>query len=236
METTLCVVTRRTPYQMKHPYVCRKPYISPVQETITRFPVTKEDIAMHLGQGLPCVTLAQHHYYDILHESVKRLVKKLAIAYEKTCTKSEVEDLEQDCWYRIMLKLHLYKSHKSKFTTWCWRVCQSVLNRTYRRSEKYDNLHTEMPDGLDENRAGAEDSRSKAVCRDVRATIVDLSLAYPHEKSIIDAMFSDSDGDLNTKIVYREVAERSGVSAAKVSRFFKESVQPFFQNRFKGDR
>jgi hypothetical protein len=95
---------------------------------------------------------------------------------------------------------------------------------------------TEMPEGVDESRISVDDSRSQAVCTDFRAAIDDLELAYPDKKCIIMAMFRDEDGDMNSKIVFRDVAERSGESPAKVSRFYRNVVQPFFIERFKGDR
>jgi DNA-directed RNA polymerase specialized sigma24 family protein len=54
----------------------------------------------------------------------------------------------QDCWYRILDKIHTYSSKKSKFTTWSYHVCRSVLSRTYRKSLKYSERYVELDQTL----------------------------------------------------------------------------------------
>jgi RNA polymerase sigma factor (sigma-70 family) len=204
-------------------------------EPVQKCPVTKEEIAMHIGRGLPCVNLAQQQFLGVLHDSVSNLVYKLAVKYAPTCPHADIEDMVNDCWYRILYRLCTYDSKKSKFTTWCWRVCASVLNKGYWRGKRYSSHMTELKDGLDEERLADENTRSRADRVDVRAAIADLLLAHPDKRDIIEAMFIDADGDLNTNIVFRDVAERSGSTSTKVSRFYRKVVQPFFIERFKGE-
>ena len=231
MNTPLCGVEERPP--PKTPYVSESTP-SDHDTEIKRCPVSKDQIAMYLGQGMPCLTAAHKAFPEVLYESVHKLVRKLAIQYSVTC-RDDKEDLMQDCWCRIIFKLHLFKAHKGNFTTWCWRVCTSVLDRKYNRESKKEDIMVEMPEGLDDNRVGKEDSRTSAISIDLRNAIDDLVAENPKDRHIIEAIFMDSDGDLKSKIVYSQIGREIGVKAAQVSRVHKNIVKPFFYKRFKGE-
>ncbi len=217
--------------------IARTPYVSNASDhSEKKYPVTKEQIAYALGHNIKCVHLTERDMLDILHNSVKKLVRKLAIKYQGT-SRLEVKDLDQSCWVRICAKLHTYKSPDkggSKFTTWCWRVCKSVLDRIYRKGEREHELLVDTEEPLDENRVGDEDARKEALRMDFRKAVEDLRVEHPNKERIINAMFKDADGDFNQKIVFCDIAKRSGVPSSKVSKFYKEIVQPFFINRFEG--
>ena len=218
--------------RQKFPVTFRQPIR--YEEPTPKRPVSKEMMAEHLGQERPCITVAQTYYADGLYKSVSNLVFKLAVKYHPTCPRSEVGDMAQDCWVRIVKKLHLYRMNRSCFTTWVYKVCSSVLNKSYKRSKKRASRYVEMPDGLDENRTQEEaalgDFRNTI---DLKGIIRKLKVLYPERKSMIDAIFVSRDGLYNSDVVYRSAAVSCGSTAAKVSRFFKEKVRPFFIDQFK---
>jgi hypothetical protein len=206
----------------------------PVKE-IKRTPVSQEDLAVLLGSKVPLSTWTEECCLNALYESVFRLVRQQASRYAVTCPHTDVDDMVNNCWYRIIKKLHLFKPHKGKFTTWCSHVARSVLDKNYQKGRRWAARTAEMPEGLDESRVADEDTRSLALCFDVRAAIAQLRVAHGDYGDIIDAMFIDADGDFNPNIVFRDVADRSGRSPAKVSHFYHNVVKPFFIERFKGD-
>lgn len=208
------------------------------EESKRKKPVTQEIIATHLGRQLPCIATAHTHYEQALYDCVKHLVAKQAKCYSVTCPNWEVADMIQDCWHRIVKKLHTYKPPDrggSKFTTWVVKVSNSVLNKGYRKGQKRQDRFVEMPDGLDENRVSEEDSTDDAERSDFMDTIIQLKEAHPEKADLIDAIFMDSDGHLNPSIVYKRAADTCGMKAPQVSRFFKEVVRPFFINRYEGE-
>jgi len=229
MNTPVC--RRPLTTTQKYPLVTKKhPYVS---EDVKKYPVTKEDIALHLGQGLPCVSEAQKMYRDVLHDSVYKLVHKLVIQYEPD-DETRRKDLFNDCWERIIKKLHLFKPSRGGFSTWCWWVCLSVLNRQATNESKRTKFIVEMPEGLDPNRAGTEDARTGATRMDFQEAISDLCELYPEHRCIIEAMFKDTNGFVNEKVVYRDISRRSGFSVPKVRKFYLDVIKPFFIKRFKG--
>lgn len=220
------------------PTTVKYPFTFPVverDEPEERFPATKEHIAVHIGQERPCVTVAQTHYPEALYNSVRNLVFKLAAKYQVTCPRSEAEDMAQDCWVRIVKKLHTYKP-KWRFTTWVYKVCSSVLNKNYQRSRRRAAYFAEMPEGLDDERSFEEDDggvglRDFRDSIDLKGIIRELKELHPERAEMVDAIFQHESGVLNSDIVYRRAASRCGSTASKVSRFFREEVRPFFIER-----
>jgi len=204
-----------------------------------KHPVTKEQIAVHIGGERPCVAGAQAYYPEALYYSVRNLVFKLAAKYQVTCPRSEVEDMAQDCWVRIVTKLHTYNP-KWRFTTWVYKVCSSVLNKSYQKSRRHAVHLVEMPDGLDEERV-LDEADGGAVVRDfrdsidLRGIIRELKHLHPDKAEMVDAIFMHEPGVLNSDVVYRRAATRCGSTASKVSRFVREEVRPFFTERL-GDQ
>ena len=220
---------------------CPVPY--PV-ELACKCPVTQEVMAMHVGAQVgahlngrepPPSTKTQELYLGLLQDSVANLVFKRAAAYGSSCPCNEVEDMAQNCWERIMKKIHTYNAKRAKFTTWVYAVCGSVLNKDYQRNQRYAARFIQMPQGLDENRIARDDSTSSASFNDFYDTIEQLKTKYPDKVGMINAIFVNKEGALNDKIVYRRAAMQCGVSAAKVSEFFRTVVRPFFIERFEGE-
>ena len=191
---------------------------------------------MHLGQKVPCTKLAHTFYLDALHASVCNLIFKQSGRYTQSSNHIDVEDMAQECWIRVQNKLHTYKASRSKFTTWVMRVSCSVLNKQWRRGKRYSSRFVETQDGVDEERISADNTPNLALRADFADIISQLKERDPKNAHIVDAIFMDEDGDLNHKIVYKRAAERSGVSAPRVSKYYREVVQPFFIEKFKGDR
>lgn len=218
----------------KIPVLNKIPILKSVFEPPKKIAVTREEMAMHIGQCRENILPCHIHYMDALYASIEKLVFKQAAKYSQTCYKGETEDLAQDCWFRIMEKIHLYNSSKSKFSTWVVTVSNSVLNKLYRKGQKKKSRFVEIEEegGLDENRTSDDDSTSGAWSADFLDAINDLKKEYPDKVQMINGIFMDESGNYNDKVVYNRAARASGASAAKISNFFKEVVRPFFYNRF----
>ena len=207
----------------------------PVEDVPRKFPVTQEHMAVHLGLKR-ANTLPVHEVFpDSFYENVSNLVFKMARKYVDTCYGATVEDLAQDCWYRIVFKLHTFNPAKAMFTTWCWKVCSSVLNKGYQRTKKRTSHLAEMPDGLDENRIPDENTKCPTLSFEMRKAISDLRDLYPDDSEILTHMFGDigPDGALEHTINLSGTAKASGVSLQRVTRFYHDVVKPFFIERFK---
>jgi len=224
---------------VRYPVIARKYPVTecrfPVEDC--RYPVSKEDMAVFLGSGLPCVTLAQCQYCDVLHDSVMLLVFNIARKY-KTFHGVGIEDLSQDCWYRILRKLHLYDPTRSSFTTWCSKVCFSVLNKGYERNKLRSHRFVSFPDGLDESRISENPSHSFMLGHDIRQTVTELMSMYPSYKHVLIEMFGDIENGMPmpSRINIRSISKRSGSPKGLVSRFYRDVVQPYFIKRFKGKK
>lgn len=203
----------------------------PVIEHPPKCPVTQDQIAYHLGQQLPLTLPAHQHYPDILYESVCNLVYKLAHTYQCSFPRSDIDDLAQDCWYRIVRKLHLYNPQYS-FTTWCNHVCRSVLNKKYRKqSAKNSKLSRTSFDEV-KQMIGKKDSKSASHAHDFWDAVERMKCKHPNRAHIIDAIFMDSTGAPNHDIVYRRAAEQCGESSSCVSYVFRTVIRPFFQQEY----
>jgi len=203
----------------------------PVSDLPLKYPVTQEDMATHVGKGLPVRHPAQGFFIDELHTSVNALVHNLAAKYVDTCPGEDIEDLAQECWYRIIYKLHTYERRKGAFTTWCWRVCSSVLNKGYRRNKRRTDPLQDMPEYFE-----AEDescNEEYGFERDIRETVEELTALHPEHTHVLKVMFGKS-GELPSRVNLTAVARKCGVDVSQVSRLYHDIVQPFFVERFKG--
>jgi RNA polymerase sigma factor (sigma-70 family) len=216
-----------TPY--KHPVVAIR------SEIVQRYPATQEGLAMQLGQNGSNMTVAMRNMcLEALYEGVCNLVYKEAVRFAPSCPHLDVEDMVQDCWHRIIKKLHLYKADREKFTTWVVKVAYSVLSKIYRRGKRYSDRYSEMEEG-NHDRCGEDKATERVWKRDFQEAIQLLKKEYPEKAHITQALFYDNDGDLRPKIVFKLTADECNISAQKVSDFYHQFVKSFFYKIFQGE-
>lgn len=194
-----------------------------------KYPVTKEYIAHFLGQNLPISSDYESFYPDILRESVYKLVFNQSRKYTASCTDYSVDDLSQICWQRIISKLHLYNPELSKFTTWCWRVCGSILNKTYHKQKSHDSKFASMPEGLDldivEGRVDNHQLR-----KDILSVVEKLIRDYPHYERVITLLIGDpKSGEISSKMDVRHVANACGIHVNAVYKIITNVIRPEFK-------
>jgi RNA polymerase sigma factor (sigma-70 family) len=214
----------------------RKKYpLTTHSEFVKKYPATQEALAMKLGQDGDLLSLTMRNLcLEALYECVCNLVYKQAIRYSPTCPHLDVADMVQECWHRIIRKLHLYKQEKAKFTTWVVKVAMSVLSKIYRKGIKLSERYTEITEG--EHERCSDDKATESVWRsDFKQAIELLKAEYPDKSNIVQSLFYDEDGDLRSRMVFKTTAEECGISAQKVSDFYHQVVKLFFYRTFEGE-
>lgn len=224
--------SEKYPVFRKNPIFKKSPIL---KEIIKRIPVTKEHLAMYLGRNKGTISLQMFDIYsNALHDSVCNLVYKQAIRYSVTCSHLEVGDMVNDCWKRIIEKLHLYDVQKGKFTTWVVTVSFSVLSKTYSKGKKMSERFCEMADDNYE-RGGECNATAKADESDFKQVVGMLKSSHQEFSNLIQSLFYDKEGYLRPKVVFKITAEECEIQPQKVSNFYYKVVQPFFQKSFQGD-
>lgn len=184
---------------------------------------------------------------QLLCDCIRNMVYKLAIKYSVTCN-DEVDDLAQDCMYRIISQLWRYDSDKSKFTTWCWWVCRSVLNCKYRQGQKHKSFIADARSYTDEDGVSMlenlpdqnTDGVQRNECRGILAleiidTIKTLASEHPKNKELLFDLFGnpdDSDFVLPNYISLSASARAVGMKYSNARKFYNSIVRPLFQEKF----
>ena len=168
-------------------------------------------------------------------EAIRSMVYKLAMGYAVSC-KEDVDDLAQDCFKRISECMGDYNPKMGCFTTWAWRVCVSVLNRTYRRESARNKnvVLTDMSSMRGRYEPRTDFDLSPIVRNEMIQAVRDLMDENPGRRTLISEMFGGSleKGLLSTKMMLHRAAKRTGVAYFKVEDFFELVVRPFFMSRF----
>lgn len=89
--------------------------------------MTDEEIIQKVIKG-------QQEYFSILVERYKDRIYTMAFNY--TNNSSEAEDLAQEVFVKIYKKLS-YFNHKSKFSTWVYKVSMNVCADWHRKNKKW---------------------------------------------------------------------------------------------------
>ncbi len=204
----------------------------PVLE-FNRFPVSQETIAAFVGSGREASNRLESEFRQELHQCISAMVHGLAFKYAVNCRLDEPGDMVQDCWVRIMEKIHTYTPARARFTTWAYHVCKSVLNRSYRKGKRYHERYTDMPDGIADNQMANDDSRAASLGSDVRNAVRELLNLYPARSGVIVALLGKPDSEIIPhEIDVHGAASVCGVPDADVEQFYKEVIRPFFERRF----
>lgn len=205
------------------------------EKPIKRKSVSQEYMAEFVGRGEP-ITESQHYcFYECLHDNICNMVYKIAHKYKKSIKNEDLYDLSQCCWEQIIKKLDQFDSNKAKFTTWCWWVCTSTLNKYYWSHKKYSEHFVDSLEGFDDNRIENENVSSTVKIKEINKIIHELRETYPEKSHIIDAMFRETINKktIQTDICFNQVARDCGENACVVSRFFHRTIKPFFLEKFK---
>jgi len=111
--------------------------------------LTQDEVAYVLAQDvngeIEVGDLYREQLYSKLYDSIYKMVFSIAGKYV-TNSNDDIEDLANDCMLKIVRCLGSFDLNKGKLTTWCWRVCTSVLNKKYRKDEK--KLEQYVPGGF----------------------------------------------------------------------------------------
>jgi len=184
-----------------------------------------------------------------LYSSIRKMVYQLALKFSTTC-QDDVDDLAQDCMYRVLKQLCKFDPKKGRFTTWTWRVCQNVLSKKYRVGLRTKNLIVDEGHILnDEGESTLENRPSLPIsgvqhreCNSILAhemmdSVRSLAVQYPKHKELILQMFGDPDqGEFMfaSSVCVSDAAKAAGVEYSQARTFYSKVVRPFFRQQFEG--
>ena len=201
-----------------------------------RTPITQEFMVQAIieerkGESPPHP--AREHFEEALYSSIERMVGMLSSKYSVTCIDQEY-DLSQECFLRIWKKLDKFDAEKAKFTTWAWRVCTSVLNRQYRKSQKLREHITHQADEDIERKSSGCEHDSEMLAIEYSQAIRDLGEKYPKWKDFIYALMGNPDTEcFPGDIVVAHAAAKAGIGRGGAMKFYHGKIQPFMEKRFR---
>lgn len=187
--------------------------------------LSQEDLAEKVADKI-----ASDAEQESFRKSIDKLVRHLVRGYHnRTLFNCDSEDLVQECWSQILLRLHTFDKSKAKLTTWTYFVCRSVLNRKFGLDKpnfaiKHVSVHDNIPTRHEQTELKVH----------IRLAIQDLFTAYPKHKTILTTIFGDPFGDdyhCPDKINCNEIAKSLNVDSSSVYSFYKQDVKPFLRAR-----
>ena len=203
-------------------------------ERSRRVPVTQQFIASCLAAESRGITVnhpAKHFFPNALHDSIAKMVGMICSKYAVTCHADE-NDLVQDCFLRITKRIGTFNAKKSKFSTWCWKVCSSTLNSRYRGHLRYTSRFADG-ENIEECSRATEDA--SVLVDDIADTIREIAAAHPAKKKILYAMLGNPDKKdfcLPHKVKIASVVKDTGVKYGDAYLFYKNVVRKAFKERF----
>ena len=215
--------------------------------------LTQEAMAVALAddmfRGKPLPPARKQELGNMLHESIRKWVYQNANRYAKTCPDS-VDDLVQDCFLKMMRKLYLFDPNKSRFTTWVWHVCRSVLSKKYRQGLKgrdviLSGVHLLNEDGTSrlENLPSQPDEGSQIrecpglMACEITDAIRDLENQFPIHQSLIRAIFGDTQATnfaMAGNISIADAARSIGMEYSQAHSCYLRVIRPFMQKKLEG--
>ena len=159
----------------------------------------------------------------------------LAARYSITCVDPE-EDLSQECFLRIWMKLHKFDPKKAKFTTWAWTVCTRVLNREYRRSQKLKDHISVQPDESMERKAVTVDGghAESMLTLEFSQAVKELGDKYPKWREFVyELLGKPGVGTITGEVCVAHAALAVGLGRGPAMDFYHRRVQPFFRKKFR---
>lgn len=216
-------------------------------------PLTQEQMAVAVARDMSGKKLLSPQdrlrISTALYGSIRNMVYQLSSRYSVTC-QDDVDDLAQDCMYRILTQLWRYNPRQAKFTTWTWYVCRSVLNKKYQSGKR--NRSVIVNEGHltnDEGESMLENMPERPIegvqsheCPGIMAAEIvdavrDLATRYPKHKQLIFEMFGNPDSDdfaLPSYVSVSDAAKAVGMEYGRARVFYSTVVRPFFQKQFAG--
>lgn len=231
---------------------------SPTRTVIPEIPkdiskMSQEQMAVAIAQDMSGKNrLTPHDRLFIggaLYASIKNMIYQIATQYSTTC-KDSVDDLAQDCMYRIITQLWRFRPRKGKFTTWTWRVCNGVLNKKFAKvkqlrgviveegcltNEDGESMYQNMPSQPIE---GVQHHECVGVmAAEIVDAVRDLATKHPRHKRLLFEMFGNPDQkdfSLPADISIIDAAKAAGIEYSRARVFYSKVVQPFFKKQFAG--
>lgn len=204
-----------------------------------RSPVNLEflaELAARDARGLKVQHPLAPRATELLYEAIRKMVYKLSTSYAQSC-RVDVDDLAQDCLKRIVQRVGDYDSRMSKFTTWSWTVCRSVLNAAYRKQSRWNEhvVDVDVDDLVGDATPRVESNQDKILGDDIVSTVFDLARMYPRRRRLIMGFFGHPEKKgfvMPSKAMVANAAKEVGTSYVTANVFYKKVVQPFFRTRF----
>jgi RNA polymerase sigma factor (sigma-70 family) len=207
--------------------------------------LTQDEIAVAVAldmSGKKCLSpIDRLQYNTALYESIRNLLLLRANKYLPTCPLDTVDDLAQECMYKILKKLHGFKPEKGKFSTWAWYVCSSTLNRRYRTGQR-TGRHIILGQDDGDHRPQAAASRSSTECPGIMAAEImdavrELAGKYPQHRPLIFEMFGNPDSDdfvMRSHISVSESAKAVGMDYSRARTLYSRVIRPFLKKQLAG--
>ena len=201
------------------------------------------DLAAREARGLKDNHPLAARATELLYEAIRKMVYKLSTSYAQSC-RVDADDLAQDCLKRIVQRIGDYDSKMSKFTTWSWTVCRSVLNGAYRKHSRWNEhvVSVDVGDVVGDDTPRVEAEQDTILGSDIMNTVFELARMYPRRRKLIMGFFGHPEKKgfvMPSKAMVAIAAKEVGTSYVTANVFYKKVVQPFFRTRFsnvkKGD-
>jgi len=212
-------------------------------------------VALDMSGKKPLSPENRRQYGEAMFLAVKNMLYMLAKKYIPTCPRETVDDLVQECVYKILKKLHGFNPEKGSFTTWVWYVCDSTLNRRYRAGQRAKRRVVLASDILNPVSGGTGDGSNEPIeqamyreghiekeCPGIMASeiadaIRELAGRHPQHQLLIYEMFGNPDSDdfvMRSHISVSESAKAVGMEYNKARAVFGKVIRPFFKKQFAG--
>lgn len=216
-------------------------------------PLTQEQmavaVAMDMSGKRPLTPANRLKLNTDLYQSIRKMVFQLSHRYAITCP-DDVDDLAQDCMYRILSRLGKFNPSLGKFTTWSHWVCCNTLNKKYRigqrsrklivdtgylEKEEGDNAFENLPERPVEGPQTHE--CSGVMANEMVEAIRQLITNNPKQRKFLFEMFGNPDSPkftMPSTLSVSEAAKAARMDYSRARTFFKNVVRPFFQEQFVG--
>lgn len=210
-------------------------------------------VALDMSGKKPLSPWDRREYNTALYLAIKNMLWMRGKKYEPTCPQETIEDLVQECMYKILKKLHSFNPEKGSFTTWVWYVCDSTLNRRYRSGQRLRSRVVLASDILilDEDDSDKDTAAERMIYRrephetecpgimssEIMDAVRELAGKYPKQQPLIFEMFGNPDSDdfvMRSQVSVSESAKAIGMDYNKARVFYSKVIRPFFRRQFAG--
>jgi RNA polymerase sigma-70 factor (ECF subfamily) len=153
------------------------------------------------------------------HDAFASLVSRhthrfFALAYRSLQNKADAEEVVQSAFFKLWQKPHLWKSDKSQFTTWFYRVVLNACHDYRRKQSKLD-------------REGFEFDQSIALATDCEQSNLERNQELSIQQQYLEMAMSElsvSQRDAINLVVYAELPQKQAAAVMGVSLKALESI------------